>query len=174
MRFVDVLATLAGLALDAGQTGEARRYLREALDDVRVRLAEAGESRLRLFEFGVAEVLHALACLAAVERQPERALRLGAAAVAVHPAWRADWWSAWGHHPLVGRADRWLAVAREALDQPSQEAAWTNGQAMTLEQAIADALEEAPAPPDNWTGWRSQKGPCIASADGAVAGRRAC
>jgi predicted ATPase/class 3 adenylate cyclase len=145
LRYVDVLVTLAGLALDAGQTGEARRNVREALDDVRVRMAEAGESRLRLFEFGVAEVLHALACLAAIDRQPERALRLAAAAVAVHPAWRADWWSAWGHHPLVGRADRWLAVAREALDQPSQDAAWANGQAMTLEQAVAYALEEAPA-----------------------------
>jgi hypothetical protein len=38
--------------------------------------------------------------------------------------------------------ERWLAPARQALDAAAQAAAWAEGQAMPLEQAVADALEE--------------------------------
>jgi hypothetical protein len=39
-----------------------------------------------------------------------------------------------------------LAQARQTLGAPAYAAAWAAGQAMPLEQAVADALEEAPAP----------------------------
>jgi hypothetical protein len=44
------------------------------------------------------------------------------------------------------RADyeRSVSVARERLDEPVFAAAWADGRAMTLEQAIAYALEVSP------------------------------
>jgi hypothetical protein len=40
------------------------------------------------------------------------------------------------------RFDRALEQARGALDDAAQSAAWAAGQAMTLEQAVMEALEE--------------------------------
>jgi ABC-type transport system substrate-binding protein len=47
--------------------------------------------------------------------------------------------------PLVARDDydRALAAARTEVDPNTWAAAWAEGKAMTLEQAIAYALEEA-------------------------------
>ena len=42
--------------------------------------------------------------------------------------------------------ERYLAAARAHLDEAAWEAAWAEGRAMPLEQAIAYALEEG-APP---------------------------
>jgi hypothetical protein len=39
--------------------------------------------------------------------------------------------------------DRWLAPARQALGAAEQAAAWSAGQALTLEEASASALAEA-------------------------------
>jgi non-specific serine/threonine protein kinase len=40
--------------------------------------------------------------------------------------------------------DRYLALAREQLDEPAFGAAWAEGRAMTMEQAVTYALEGAP------------------------------
>lgn len=151
----NVSVTLAGLALDAGEPAAARRHLRETLDDAQAQLA-AGRRWLRVAGttppprwFSLPRVLLSLACLAAAESQPERALRLAGAADALNPTWRAGppgWPGTGAPDPLVGRADRWLAVARAALAEPAQEAAWTAGRTMPLELAVADALEAAAAP----------------------------
>jgi hypothetical protein len=42
--------------------------------------------------------------------------------------------------------ERRLAPARQALSADAQAVAWAAGQAMTLEQAIADALGKGPEP----------------------------
>jgi hypothetical protein len=41
--------------------------------------------------------------------------------------------------------DRTMATARVHLDEQTWAAAWAQGQAMTPEQAVADALKDAPA-----------------------------
>jgi hypothetical protein len=48
--------------------------------------------------------------------------------------------------PPVARADyeRDVAIARTELDEVTWNPAWAEGQAMTLEQAVAYALQEAP------------------------------
>ena len=69
----------------------------------------------------------------------ERAARLCGAAAALrvaigaplHPTERADY-------------ERTVAALRVALGDAAYEAAWAQGQALTLEQAIALALEEPP------------------------------
>jgi hypothetical protein len=44
--------------------------------------------------------------------------------------------------PLVDRA---VAAARRSLDEEAFATAWAEGRTMTLEQAIAYALEESPS-----------------------------
>jgi hypothetical protein len=49
-----------------------------------------------------------------------------------------------------GRRDRWeddLASARATLGEEAFAAAWAEGRAMTLDEAIADALGEDGSPP---------------------------
>jgi hypothetical protein len=116
-----------------------------------VRLAlHTGEADLRAGdyygseeEWRIADALEGYGALAAAQGAPRRALRLAGAAAALRERER-------GTRPLSPREqitrDRRLAPARQALSAEEQAAAWAEGQAMTLEQAIADALEEqAPA-----------------------------
>ena len=71
----------------------------------------------------------------------ERAARLFAAAAGLlaatgaplAPADRADY-------------DRAIAALRSQLDEAARQAAWQDGQAMSLEQAIVYALEPVPGP----------------------------
>ena len=52
------------------------------------------------------------------------------------------------HVPDVrAEAPGFLEQARAALGEAGYAAAWAAGQAMTLEQAVAYALEDAPPPP---------------------------
>ena len=89
--------------------------------------------------------LRDLARVAEAQGQPARAARLWSAAAAQHQA-------------IVGRplpADRGAlrpsprppSALRARLGDAAFDAAWAAGQAMTLEQAVAYALEDAPAPP---------------------------
>ena len=86
---------------------------------------------------GIAECLAGLAGLASVVGPAERAARLFAAAAELlaatgaplAPADRADY-------------DRAIAALRSQLDEAAWQAAWQDGQAMSLEQAITHALDD--------------------------------
>jgi tetratricopeptide (TPR) repeat protein len=87
----------------------------------------------------IAKSLRAFAALAAVRGQAERAARLFGAAEALREAIGS---------PLapVDRAeyDRSLAAARAALGEEGFAAAWAAGRALSLEAAMAFALDETP------------------------------
>jgi hypothetical protein len=82
--------------------------------------------------------LDGLAGLAAYQHQPERSARLLGAAAALREAINA---------PLVHVDDmrdysRFVSATQAQLDEAPFAMAWAEGQAMTLEQAIAYALED--------------------------------
>jgi hypothetical protein len=83
----------------------------------------------------IAESLERFATLAVGRRQPQRATRLLGAAAALRERIGAPL-------PPVDRADydRDVASAHAQLDEVTFDAAWAAGQALTLEQAIAEAL----------------------------------
>jgi tetratricopeptide (TPR) repeat protein len=86
---------------------------------------------------GVAEGLAGFAALAAAVGRPEHAARLWGAAEALHetvgtPTWPAD----------RREHDRYQALLRSQLDEHDRAAAWSAGRALTMEQAIALALED--------------------------------
>ncbi|MGH3146635.1 MAG: tetratricopeptide repeat protein, partial [Rubrobacter sp.] len=91
----------------------------------------------------VASVLEGLAEVACARGNHERATRLFGAGEALHetiaaplpPCERADY-------------DRGVATARAGLDERSFDAAWTQGRAMTPEQAVEYALGEVEEPTD--------------------------
>jgi len=94
--------------------------------------------------------LAALSHVAAVNGQPARAVRLGATATRLRDAYQT---------PLIPLIEPFLAqgldVARHALGELTYARAWAEGQAMSLETAIAEALAvdiapvTAAATPDN-------------------------
>ena len=77
--------------------------------------------------------LRKLAGLSAAAGDPRRAARLFGATEAAR-----------GDRMMIAlRSDRWeedLRLARAALDEAAFAAAWAKGRAMTLDEAIADAL----------------------------------
>ncbi|HEU5101638.1 MAG TPA: tetratricopeptide repeat protein, partial [Roseiflexaceae bacterium] len=123
-----VLSHLGQLAQAEGDFGRAAGHYDESL-----RLFSGLEDKA-----GIAWCLVELAEVCQAQGQPERAVRLLAAAEALlaaigrglEPAVRADY-------------ERSLAVARVQLDEATFAAAWAAGRAMTLEQAMAYALEES-------------------------------
>jgi hypothetical protein len=82
--------------------------------------------------------LGSFVALAAAEQQPVRALRLAAATDAVYQIVGTPL-------PLATRelAERGRAQAMQAVDADTQARAHAEGRAMTLEEAIAEALAEA-------------------------------
>jgi len=127
-----VLCRLGQLALEQGDLPRARAHLRESLR-VAHALAERGAPQ-------VAPALEALAGVAADEGRAERALRLAAAAAELRARLRLQPW------PIEQEAlARRLAPARRALSEPARETAWLEGQSLSLDQAIAHALEDEPA-----------------------------
>ncbi len=111
------------VALDRGDIIEAGALLRDALK----RFRDLGDSQ------GVVEALEALACLAAAWRQPVRAARLWSAAVSgrlligapIPPAEREFF-------------SKWISTVPEA------EMARARDRAMSLDEATAYAMEDAP------------------------------
>jgi hypothetical protein len=86
---------------------------------------------------GIAECLEALAGAAGAQGQPLRAARLFGAAEALRekigvPLSPAD-------RPTY---DRTVAAARAQLDASAFTTAWTAGRALTMEQAVSEALEK--------------------------------
>jgi predicted ATPase len=84
---------------------------------------------------GIAAGLEGLAAVAGAQRQPERAARLFGAATALRAAIGAP--VSPGERPAY---ERNLARARTLMDDATWAAVYAEGQAMMIEQAIADAL----------------------------------
>jgi hypothetical protein len=154
-----------GEATSAASDSESRAYLRESLrlyeelgnvwgpayveyllgrlDWLHERYAEAGphyRAGLRLFRDMVWPgmiflTLDGLAEVAAGQRQSVRALRLAAAS-----ARRRDAAGAEASPTEQAELDHALALVRPTLEDTRAAVAWAEGQAMTLEQAIAYAM----------------------------------
>ena len=165
---VGTLNQLGDIAMREGDSGAAEARYREALALARAAgvpqaaiadtLARLGEARprggtlawrarlgeaLAAYEAAanqgrVAAVLERLAALD-VDAHPERAVRLAGAAA----AHRAPVGLALGAQ-TAGQPSRDVEVARRTLGADAFASAWAAGQAMSLEQAVADALEDPP------------------------------
>ena len=119
------LDRLTQLAIRQGDYDRASAYLLECL-----RLRQiAGPS------LGLGETLELCSWLAHVRGQPRQAVRLWAAA----QSYRASIVLVRRPHELV--SDKHISDARATLSPATFTAAWESGQALTLEQAIAYALE---------------------------------
>jgi non-specific serine/threonine protein kinase len=132
------LHNLGGAVLHQGDARRAAAYFAEGLALSR----EIGS------RYHIAMNLAGIAGVAAAQGQPERSARLSGAAealfdalgIVVEPVDRTEY-------------DRNREIARAQLDGDAFAAAWEAGRALTIEQAIAEALEPppetppAPAPP---------------------------
>jgi predicted ATPase/class 3 adenylate cyclase len=123
----DALNTLGWVALLRGDSERARALYAESIQAQR----EIGA------KVTAPENLQGLACVAAARREAERAARLFGASEALPEAMGA---------PLepgeMALQEPYLAAARSQVDETSWQEAWAEGRAMTLEEAIAYALEE--------------------------------
>jgi len=117
---------LASIAHERGDAARAGPLYRDA-----IRLAWNHGDRL-----GVRMALPGLAGLAKLEGDPVRALRLAGAASALE-----ENAGIWAFPPIRERHERWLAEARDMLDESKAAAAWRAGYAMSIDEAIDDALE---------------------------------
>ncbi len=120
-----VLDSLGLLCLDQGDLSTARTWLEESLAALREIIDTAG----------IAQSLESFAALAGAQGQPERALGLAGAAVALREEIGA---------PLAPLKKAYLearlASARDELGQEASTVAWHQGREMTLEEAVAYAL----------------------------------
>jgi predicted ATPase len=162
----DTLLSLGYLALNQGEYARARAYLEESLAKSQdagntmlgrwvfvqlgyVALREGDEPQARaIFEeaqrrfqkagktIGGVYALEGLASLAARQGQAARAVRLF--------AWTDGTRASIGDSRLPveqANVDRDLAALRTQLDDAALAAAWAEGRALTLEQAVAEALD---------------------------------
>ena len=119
------LADLGNLALDNSDQAGARARYGESLGIFN----ELGSKR------GIARVLECFACAAAAEAHPERSLRLAGAAAALRQSVGAP-----PNLAERARLGKSLEVARQALNHTAGSAAWMEGWAMAVEEAIGHAL----------------------------------
>jgi tetratricopeptide (TPR) repeat protein len=125
-----MLSNLTFLAQHAGDYERARQLAIQA-----VRLALEMDNRL-----DIADSLAALAGVMAVTGQPQRAVRLlGAWEAALERMGAAPQPADKPEH------ERNIAIARAQLDSAAFTSAWGEGRALSLEQAVTSALENAPA-----------------------------
>jgi non-specific serine/threonine protein kinase len=122
---VSVLHNLAYTALNRGDEKKAEAFFREAIT-----IARELKDQLGIFS-----MLGGLACVATARGQAERAAMLFAAAEAVGSARGYA-----GDRIDQDEVNRHLAAARSAFGEEKFNAAWTRGQAMPPEDAIAYAL----------------------------------
>jgi non-specific serine/threonine protein kinase len=120
----------ASVAHERGDTPRAGALYRESLE-----LAWEHHDRL-----GVRMVLPGLAGLAVAEGDAARAVRLAGAASALE-----ENAGIWAFPPIKARHERWLAAAEQALDPQTRATAWAQGRGMSLDEALAHALEEPAA-----------------------------
>jgi tetratricopeptide (TPR) repeat protein len=127
------LYLLAQAAWASDEHGQATRYFEEAL----VLASEAAD------QTNSAYCMQGLAALAEAQDEPRRAARLLGAANALLKAAGIPTYVTADHD----RHRRAASAARERLGEVGWTAAWDEGQAMTIEQAVEYALEgEIPAP----------------------------
>jgi predicted ATPase len=122
------LADLGNLARDRGGYGTALARYAESL----ALFQELGQKR------GVARLLDCLACSAAMQSKPERALRLAGAAAAMRRVLSAPLSLAEQH-----RLEKTLEVARQAVTPAVAAAAWMDGWTKPPDRAIQEAFAEA-------------------------------
>ncbi|HTZ28767.1 MAG TPA: LuxR C-terminal-related transcriptional regulator [Streptosporangiaceae bacterium] len=122
------LAGLGRIALDQGEIALGRRHLTQSIE-----LSRSIGSRI-----GTIRGVEAFAALALAEGQPERAVRLAAAAAALRAAAhlppRPDSWT-----------DRYLAGARH-LGESAVRRLWEQGSGLDASAAVGLALDGAPQP----------------------------
>ncbi|MFN8472310.1 MAG: tetratricopeptide repeat protein [Anaerolineae bacterium] len=122
------LNNLGRVARDLGDYAGARRFFTESLTTNR-ELGDRG---------AIAYLLEDFASLAALENQPERALRLAAAAEALRETVGAPL-----SEPEQKRLAQTLAPVQESLGAEISAARWADGRTLTFEQAIDMALLSA-------------------------------
>jgi predicted ATPase/class 3 adenylate cyclase/DNA-binding XRE family transcriptional regulator len=118
---------LGALVLRQGDAGQARALLAKSLPVFQ----EYGDT------IGIVSYLEGMAEVAGLEGQPARLVQLFGAAVPLHARFGVSSYPA-----EQVTHDRQLLAACAQLDEATYAAAWAEGQAMTLEQAIAYALAE--------------------------------
>jgi predicted ATPase/Tfp pilus assembly protein PilF len=120
-----VFGNMADALADQGMADEAARHYTESLT-----LFRALDDRA-----GIADTLEGLACASCARGQAERAARLFGAAEGLRATLGAPLWP-------VYRAsyDRDVAATRAQLGELAFGAAWAAGRALTLEQAIDEAM----------------------------------
>jgi non-specific serine/threonine protein kinase len=130
-----VLDNLGWAALLQGDPKRARSYYRESL----MLCKELGDKLI------ASESLEGLACIAGVRGEAERAAKLFGVAEALSEAVGSQ------HIPEEDALrEPYLAASRTQLDETSWRAAWAEGRAMSMEQAIEYAFsEEQPLTPSS-------------------------
>jgi predicted ATPase len=119
------LADLGNLARDEGDEKKSRSHYAESMKLFR----ELGQKR------GMARLLDCLACSAALQSQPERALRLAGSAAAMRRVLGAPL-------PVAEqmRLEKTLDLARQSISPAKAAAAWMDGWTMSTDKATQEAL----------------------------------
>jgi len=120
------LAVLGRIALDQGEYERSTACYKESL----TLRQETGEKE------GIATALEGLAAVTGMQGQAVRAARLSGAASSLRTLLGAPL-------PPIDRPsyEQTVAAVRAQLDEPAFLKAWTEGQAMTLEEALAEAVQ---------------------------------
>jgi predicted ATPase len=119
------LMDLGNMARDEGNEKKSRLHYAESMK----LFQELGQKR------GMARLLDCLACSAALQSQPERALRLAGSAAAMRRVLGAPL-------PVAEqtRLEKALDLARQSLSPAKAAAAWMDGWTMATDKAIQEAL----------------------------------
>ncbi len=124
----EVLDTLGQVALAQQDYEQANLFAKESL----LICKEIGSKR------GVAQALELLAEIAGGQKQSLLAARLFGAGDALYVSLDAH-----RHNATQGYYERYLTDARAQLDEATWQAAWAQGRAMSMEQAVEYALEQS-------------------------------
>jgi DNA-binding CsgD family transcriptional regulator len=132
IEIASILHNLGYVALAQGDQQRAQAHFTESL----------ALHRERGNRPGMLEALAGFGALLAAQGQPRRATVLFGAITALRANLRAPMWPA-----ERVEYDRFVAAARVQLDEATFAAAWATGQALSLEQAIEEALRVPEALP---------------------------
>lgn len=124
------LTDLGNLARDQGDYARSHSLYEESM----AIFQELGHKR------GVARLLESFASSAAAQSRPERSLKLAGAAAALRQTLGAP-----NNAAEQTRLEKGLEPARRALADEASTAAWMEGWAMPVEEAVQEALRSRPA-----------------------------